>query len=388
MIAYKEKSLDALVINEEAVRALKKQFISNEEYAGITNAYEAHLYSPNVFIRIGLFVLTVVIVFMSFGLMFLFTGDALNNETALFVMTFIFSALIYAALEWMIQSKRHYRSGVDDALLWLALVYIVSDISMYSNLTSLWTSVLIFILSLAATIRFANSVISAVMFGSFISIIFFGITPMGTIAKAILPFVVMVIAFGIYVLVLNVKHKTSLRHYKFCFIMLEVLSLITTYVSVNYLVVRELSVMMFDLRLPQNASITGGWFFWICTFLFPVLYIARGLQKKDRVILRTGLVLIAATVFTYKYYYTVAPVEQVMTAGGILLIIVAYVVIRYLQTARKGITDRPAEYETLEGKLQVESLVIAESFSESPAPDEGFRFGGGSTGGGGATGQF
>jgi hypothetical protein len=388
MIAYKEKSLDALVINEETTRALKKQFISNEEYAGITNVYKTHLYSPNVFIRIGLFVLTVVIVFMSFGLMFLFTGDALNNETALFVMTFIFGALIYAALEWMIQSKRHYRSGVDDALLWLALVFIVSDISMYSNLTSLWTSVLIFILSLAATIRFANSVMSAVMFGSFISIIFFGITPMGTIAKAILPFVVMVIAFGIYVLVLNVKHETSLRHYKFCFIMLEVLSLITTYVSVNYFVVRELSVMMFDLRLPQNASITGGWFFWICTFLLPVLYIARGLQKKDHVILRTGLVLIAATVFTYKYYYTVAPVEQVMTAGGILLIIVAYVVIRYLQTPRKGITDTPAEYETLEGGLQVESLVIAETFSESPAPDEGFRFGGGSTGGGGATGQF
>jgi hypothetical protein len=211
---------------------------------------------------------------------------------------------------------------------------------------------------------------------------------MGTIAKAILPFVVMVIAFGIYVLVLNVKHETSLRHYKFCFIMLEVLSLITTYVSVNYFVVRELSVMMFDLRLPQNASITGGWFFWICTFLLPVLYIARGVQKKDHVILRTGLVLIAATVFTYKYYYTVAPVEQVMTAGGILLIIVAYVVIRYLQTPRKGITDTPAEYETLEGGLQVESLVIAETFSESPAPDEGFRFGGGSTGGGGATGQF
>ena len=388
MIAYKEKSLDAAVISEEAADALKKQLITNEEHAAIANAHKTDLYSPNVFIRIGLFVLTVVIVFMSFGLMFLFTGDALSNETGLFVTTLLFGAFIYAALEWLIQNKRHYRSGVDDALLWLAIIFIVSDVSIYSNLTPLWISVLIFLLSLAATLRFANAVMSALAFGSFISIIFFSITPIGAIAKAILPFIVMVVAFGTYLLVLNIKHKASLRHYKYCFTMIEVLSLITAYVSVNYFVVRELSVMMFDLHLPANASITGGWFFWICTFLLPVLYIARGLQKKDHFILRTGLVLFGAAIFTYKYYYTVAPIEQVMTAGGIIMIIVAYVVMRYLQTPIFGITDKPLELEDIEDGLQVESLVIAESFKEAPAPDEGFRFGGGSSGGGGATGQF
>ena len=65
MIAYKEKSLDQLVINEECEKALKRQLITAEEYGAIKAAHKSQLYSPNMFIRIGLFVLTVVIVFMS-----------------------------------------------------------------------------------------------------------------------------------------------------------------------------------------------------------------------------------------------------------------------------------------------------------------------------------
>lgn len=386
MIAYKEKSLDQLVINEECEKALKRQLITAEEYGAIKAAHKSQLYSPNMFIRIGLFVLTVVIVFMSCGLLFLFAGNSLDNETAFFVITLFYGIFIYAALEWMIKRNRHYRSGVDDALLWLSLIFVISDISIYFDLTPLQISTFIFVLSLAAAIRFANSVMSAIMFGSFISIIFFAVTPLGTIAKTILPFLVMLISFGIYLVTLNVKHAPSLRHYKYCFKMLEVLALVTMYVSVNYLVVRELSVIMFDLNLPQDASIMGGWFFWTCTILLPILYIARGLQKKDHVILRTGILLVGAAVFTYRFYYSIAPVEQVMTAAGIAMVIIAYTTIRYLQKPRFGISDQPNQHG--DSGPHLESLVIAETFKEVPATDDAFRFGGGSTGGGGATGQY
>jgi hypothetical protein len=168
--------------------------------------------------------------------------------------------------------------------------------------------------------------------------------------------------------------------------MLEVLSLITAYVSVNYFIVRQLSIAMFNL--PQNTVIAGGWFFWVCTFALPVVYILRGLQIKDHLILRVGLLLVAATVFTYRYYYSIAPVEFVMTAGGIAMILLAYAAIRYLQTPRNGISDKSFDEISNDDGMQVESLVVAETFKEMPAPDQGFQFGGGSTGGGGATGQF
>ena len=152
--------------------------------------------------------------------------------------------------------------------------------------------------------------------------------------------------------------------------------------------VRELGTQLLDIQLPKGAGVAGGWFFWMCTFLIPTVYVGRGLQARDHLILRVGLILIPATVFTFRYYYSIAPAEQVMTAAGIILIIIAYAVIRYLQTAKHGFTDRPSDYETLSDSLQVESLVIAETFKDVPAPEQGFTFGGGSTGGGGATGQF
>jgi hypothetical protein len=387
MIAYNEHSLDRLVINDEAAKARNKRLISVEEFTAISGAYKPDLYSPNMFIRIGLFIMTAVIALMSYGLVFLITGSALDNETTLFVMTLMFGAFIYIVLEWMIRSKRHYRSGVDDALLWLSFTYITADIAIYFDFSELSTSLLIFSLSAAALIRFANSVMSAVMFCSFLAAIFYSITTAGASGRAMLPFALMLISIAIYILVTKLKDQSAVRHYRYCFMMLEVLSLIAIYCSVNYFIVRELSIQMFNLQIATGASITGGWFFWLCTFMLPIIYVARGLQTKDHVILRTGLLLVAATVLTFRYYYHIAPVEQILTVAGIILIAIAYAVIRYLQTERRGITDAASEKQIEEG-LQVESLVIAETFKEVPAPQEGFSFGGGSTGGGGATGQY
>jgi hypothetical protein len=387
MIAYNEQSLDRLAIDSEVLLAHKKRLLSDQEYTNVRHAHKPDLYSPNVFIRIGLFALTVVIVTMIFGLLLLITESLLYNDRIFFSITIVFGCLIYAALEWIVRVKRHYRCGVDDALLWLALICFVADIGIYFTFRGLWMSLLIFVLSLAATIRFANSVMSAVSFCAFIAVIFYSITPAGTIAKTILPFVSMLIGVAVYLMVIKCKHQHSFRHYRHCFMVIEALSLITIYASVNYFVVRELSIKMFDLHLPQNASITGGWFFWVCTLILPLIYIARGLQSKDHLILRVGLLLIAATIFTFRYYYSIAPIEQVLTFAGIILIAIAYVLIKYLQTPRFGIVDRQPEQHLQDG-VNVESLVIAGSFKEAPAPDEGFRFGGGSTGGGGATGQF
>ena len=385
MIAYNKNSLDQLAIRNEAVTAYKKKLISDDEYDAIIKIHKTGLYSPNIFIRIGLFAAVVVIVLMTFGLLFLIFGAAVDSDISLFWMSLFFAFAVYAALEWIVQNKKHYRSGVDDGLLWLALIFVVCDIAIFSELSSFAIAVLAFLISLAATIRFANSVMSAVMFGSFIAGIFYSLIPFEAWAKSILPFVIMLLSFSIYLVTKNIKQKDFLRHYQFCFMMLEVLSLVTIYASVNYFSVRELTVTMFNL--PENYSLSGGWFFWLFTCALPIIYVVRGLQAKDRLILRTGLLLIAATVFTFRYYYTVAPVEQVVTVSGIILTIVAYAAIRYLHTPKHGLTDKQSE-QYLQDGLTVESLVIAESFNDVPAAEEGFRFGGGSTGGGGASGQF
>src|SRR5690349_8313757 len=149
MIAYSEQSLDNLVITEEAGNARSRRLIDEAECAAIASAHNPGLYSPNIFIRIGMFILTVVIVSMGHGLLLMMTG-MVSNETAMFVITAVFGCFVYIALEWIVKAKRHYRSGVDDALLWLCVTIIIADVSIYFDLSALNISVLVFVVSLAA----------------------------------------------------------------------------------------------------------------------------------------------------------------------------------------------------------------------------------------------
>ena len=54
MIAHNRQSLDNLDTQQEAAGALAKTVITQAEYHRIREAYPFKLYSPNIFIRIGL----------------------------------------------------------------------------------------------------------------------------------------------------------------------------------------------------------------------------------------------------------------------------------------------------------------------------------------------
>jgi uncharacterized membrane protein YgcG len=128
--------------------------------------------------------------------------------------------------------------------------------------------------------------------------------------------------------------------------------------------------------------------FWITTVLIPLIYIFLGIYKKDRILLRAGLILVAAIVFTIRYYHSVAPLEVVMTFAGIGMIAIAYFLIRFLKTPKNGFTSEEVDEGEMDA-LQLESLVIAQTFNKAGAPaKDGFEFGGGDGGGGGASGEY
>src|SRR5688500_14479791 len=107
MIAYNEKSLDHLIFHREVKKALNRNLISKDEHDSVINGHPSDLYRPNIFIRIGLFIVTVVVVQMSFGLLMLIAGGAFSSETGGLIICLFYALLIYTALEWIIRSKRH-----------------------------------------------------------------------------------------------------------------------------------------------------------------------------------------------------------------------------------------------------------------------------------------
>ena len=71
------------------------------------------LYIPNPFARVGLFALTVVGLIALAGLELLVLRD--QNERP---QLFVFAAAVIIGLEVLVAVKHHYRSGIDDALLY------------------------------------------------------------------------------------------------------------------------------------------------------------------------------------------------------------------------------------------------------------------------------
>jgi hypothetical protein len=389
MIAYNKEGLDNLYIRKQLSDEFDKGSINKEQYDRCAEEYPVKFYTPNYVIRIGLFILTVVVAVFSFGLMALISSA--GSEASLVVLLIFLAIFAYGALEFMVHAKHHYKSGVDDALMWMTGIALVSSFNIWSDVSYLQNAIFIFAVSLCLTLRFNNMLMSGVACVAFLAFLFFTYTRMGESTKASAPFVMMMVSFFIYFISSRNKNQPAFKYYSGCLLITEIVALVCFYAAGNYYVVREASIVVFHLDLKENESIPFGRLFWIFTIVIPLIYLARGIQKKDVLFLRIGLILIPAAVLTVRYYYHILPVEIAITLCGSLMIGFSYFLIRYLRQPHYGITnEQPVEKNQAEIH-QLEALVVAQSFGHSkPHSSETptVTFGGGSGGGGGAGGEF
>ena len=384
MIAYNKIWLNNINIRQEIEDALGAS-ITTVQKEKIESLYPVGFYTPNYFIRVGLFILTIIIGCFSFGLLSLLFLD--NIEHSVSGLCVFFGFVAYAALEFFVQSKHHYQSGVDDALMWISGICIVSGINFMGDISYEGNALLIFLLSAYYTLRFADILMSAICVVALLALLFFSYLHLGQVAKLTMPFVLLACSAAIYFTSKYAYKLDALKEYKLCAVIVQITSLLCMYAAVNYFVVREVSNSYFELNLKDGDTIPFGWLFWIFTFLIPVVYIVKGLMDKDAILLRVGMLLIVAIVFTVRNYHTILQAEILMVLSGILLIVVAYALTRYLKVPKHGFTADELPTNISPGFGNVEALVIAETFNtDSAEPDT--RFGGGSFGGGGASGDF
>jgi uncharacterized membrane protein YgcG len=385
MISYNSKTLDNVEVIDAAETALDKQCISIEEFREIKKAYPVDLYTPNPYVRIGLFILTLIASSFALGLFML--ASISGGEQTVGVMLLIAGGGFYGMIEYMVHTKKHHKSGVDTALMWMSGGCVITGVFIITD-THIAPSAFSLILCMLATfyvLRFADVVMTIIAFLAFLALLFFVFMSAG---KVIIPFMIMGVSLATYLVAAKLEKIHTYRHYISCLKILQITALITLYVGGNYYVVREVSNEMFDMDLQPGQSIPGGWIFWIFTVILPPLYIFIGVRKKNMLLIRTGLFLVAGMIYTVRTYHSVAPIEVAMTFGGIILIAGVYGLTKLLTPSRNGFTAEKTDDDEQDA-LQLESLVIAQTFSHpgGPQPDT-FDFGGGSASGGGASGGY
>lgn len=388
MIIYNKIWLRNLDIQKQLQKSLNHDDISNAEFNAIKEKYPQEFYTPNLFIRVGMFLLTQIIVSFSFALLLLMEAD--------FNIGFlVFTGLIcYVILEIMIRHKHHFNSGVDDALMWIsagfitaAWVLFLDRFTHYKTVNyELVTAAFLFLLGTFFSLRFADLLMTAVTFFCFIAFVFFGWLQVGFYSLATMPFLIMLFSGIIYFASVSTRAKRAAVWYLNCLAVLQFTSLLTLYAAGNYFVVRELGSELSTNKPAINGDIPLNWFFWIWTCIVPFVYIWFGIKNKSVILLRTGLVLITAAAFTFRNYHHILPVESALCLAGGLLLAAAFGITKYLKTPKYGFTHKDQEDGALLDKIQVESLIVSETFQSQPA--EAGRMGGGNFGGGGASGDF
>lgn len=381
---YNKTDLDNRLLQQQAEEAFKQNIISKGTYTSIVEKFKCGLYTPNLIIRFALGLVTIIcIVFGSLLLgMMLF-----SIYTLLF---FLLACGCYMVLEMLVQKKKHYNAGIDNVLMTnVILFFSLLFIDANSTYLDVYVSITILIASLYLCLRFTDGFMAAIAFISFFALVIFIIVHASSKGLLIIPFIVMTLSLIILITAQFSRNKPAFQYYKFCLQVVLILSLISLYTSGNfYAVIMFAEMYNMNLIQPGNEFIIG--FFWLSTALIPLIYLWFGLKKKDMIFLRCGYILLAASIATVAYFYLPMPAEENMIAAGVIMLLISIIAIRYFKNAKHGFTSQ--SNSTLNKSISIAQTIISVQVAAHSATathnTSSTQFGGGSSGGAGATGEW
>ena len=331
--AYQAEAVLNLTTLKETKRWFKHGLLDAGQFAKIRVAYQTPLYHPNLLIRLLLFVATVLALSGVTGLFFLFLGEM--GETALYTAAVVYGVDSFYALEKLFIKNNHYKSGVTEAVMYHACGFIIGGFFDFNPGVILIVSCLVFCF---AAIRYLDLVCTLATMLAFAGLLFYQCYQGGGVFRQIIPFV-FIIVFSIFYLVIRQLGKNSgVRLWRNNLMVVETICLLLIYLGGNYLVVRELSIALMGLVLDQGQDIPFAFLFYALTAVIPLGFLYLGIRNKNRVVLRVSLIVLAASVFTFKYYYNMGHPEITLTIAGAVLVLISITLFHYLRIMRNGFT--------------------------------------------------
>lgn len=383
--AYNETWVDDEV-NLDTIRTWANQKkLSDDEYQSATKLFPSAFYRPNFFVKIGLFIFSLVAISATWGFLYIFLLEPFTTSQFSFaVVCLCYAAGLFALLEYTIKNNFYYRSGTDNAILYSALSFILVAVFAFTNfeLQNWAYCALTIAVFTPALMRYGDPLVSIGIYVNLIALIFIWITKY-EVGKTILPFVIMAVSAGVYSLTIRWKNGSKTSYYTDAQEVILTLSLATSYLGGNYFVVREGNALLNDLS--TSTQINLSFLFYFFTIAIPAAYMYLGLKQKERKLFIVGLITAVISVVTFLHYFSTIPGEWESTTGGILLILLAVGAIKFLKEAKNNITS---EADDNENPRNFEALIISQIAQSGSGKQDGLNFGAGDFGGGGAGNEY
>ncbi len=384
LLAYNLEELEKHEILSYAKDLNKSQVISQVQLDGIKNKVKSNLYSPSIFMRILLFILSLIGLSTVLGPVALIMG--IDSEVGIRVEAFVVGISILLLLDFvLIKESKHYKSGVTEAALVVGLVLFSGGLLGEPNHNPIIYLVYGLAITLFAAIRYLNSagLIAALGFAG--AIVFQFLVSIGGLAEALIPFALMALYGCIYFLIRKLQNQKPSFVFDDYFTLSKVFSLLMVYVAGNYFVVRELSIELMGVTIEPGSDIPFAYFFYFFTAFIPLGYLFYGIKSKSILFIRVALLTVVLSIITLKIYYSLGAPIVTITLSGAIMIALALVLLRYLKKPKNGFTREKLLHDKWDTS-DLTAFVVSQSLSghQVEVKDENADYGGGNFGGGGA----
>jgi hypothetical protein len=393
--------------SEETLRARKflrdwadDGFLTKAQYQLLEQETASELRATNIFLRLVLFLFTLLIV----GAAWLLVVFVLRpSDQATGVVSLILAALCYAAAEAAVSRARLYRFGIEEALAACSVGFLCAGMQAalfsgrpYSPQPDAAQSLVPaagVVFSLWIWRRFG---LSYAFLAAMIFIIF--LPGYWTSSRPAQHLIIAVFYATALAAVAAVRSRHLSDYLDKPYSLVEAFLWLGIYLAINLqLLSLNLSTHWWDgTRSASEFPRPFYWATWVLTWCLPPIVLARGVRQKDRFVIAIGAIITILTFVTNKPYLGWPRHTWDPMILGILLTGVAVFLRRWLARSPRGIrhgftaarlSGKDKEWTNV-GSAVI-SLLPTDSITPSPqtgSPD--VRFGGGQSGGGGASSDF
>jgi hypothetical protein len=375
---------------EEAVAArsllkdwLAESFITREQYDCMEPDTACDLRRTNIFLRLVLFLFTLVIVVAA---VLLFSVVTRPSQQTAGVFVLIFAALTYAAAEFSVSQFHLYRYGIEEALAVCSVAFLCGGmLPLLSSSTEFLIPSAGIVASLWIWHRFGlpYAFLAAMIFVIWLA-------PYWTSSHSTQHAIVAAFyAAGLIAVIALRPRDHSIA---------EALLWLGLYIAIN-LQLSSADLLERWWRGPVTTTEFSSafyWTTWVLTWCLPPVILTRGVREKDRFVIAVGAITAFLTLITNKPYLGWQRHTWDPMLLGALLIATALLLRRWLAAAPNGVRHGfTAQRLSAKDKhwMSIGSaalgLVAPQAVTPTPQPTSpNPRFGGGDSGGAGASSDF